>query len=88
VPIQCLLAERYFGRSDRRAQLRSSRYCEVTHGSNPRVGYLPQEWVESVEDNVRLNKTSEEAVREWQDAPAVRANPALRAGSTSRGERL
>jgi FkbM family methyltransferase len=57
------IRRRCFGRSHRREQLLLSRYCEVTHGSNPRVGYLPQEWVESVEDNVRLNKTSEEVVR-------------------------
>jgi hypothetical protein len=72
----------------RSARLRSSRYCEVRNGSNPRFGNLPQESVESVVDNFRLNKTSAEAVREWQDAPVVRAKPTLRAGSTSRGESL
>jgi hypothetical protein len=41
----------------------------VTPGSNPRVGHIPQERVESVDDNIRLNKTSEEGEREWNDAP-------------------
>jgi hypothetical protein len=50
------------------AQLCLSRYCKVTHGSHPRVGYFSREWVESVEDNVLLKRNSEEAARESQDA--------------------
>lgn len=35
--------------------------------------YLPLDWVESVQENVRLTKTADEAEEQWQEAPLTAA---------------
>ncbi len=47
--------------------IKLTRSAPAAHGEHR---YVPLAWVASVnEDNVRLNKNSDEAQREWQDAP-------------------
>jgi len=46
--------------------IKLTKSAPAAHGEHR---YIPLEWVESVADNVRLNRNSEEAEREWLAEP-------------------
>jgi hypothetical protein len=48
------------------ASIKLTKSAPAAHGEHR---YIPLEWVESVRENVRLNKNSEQAERDWQDIP-------------------
>jgi hypothetical protein len=48
--------------------IKLTRSAPAAHGEHR---YVPLEWVESVGDNVRLNRNSEEAESQWDDIPTA-----------------
>jgi hypothetical protein len=49
------------------SSIKLTRSAPAAHGEHR---YIPLSWVDSVDDHVRLNRNSEEAERDWQEAPA------------------
>jgi hypothetical protein len=50
--------------------IKLTRSAPAAHGEHR---YVPLAWVESVGDNVRLNRSGDEVERQWQEAPVVAA---------------
>jgi len=50
------------------SSIKLTRSAPAAHGEHR---YIPLSWVDSVDDNVRLNRNGEEAERDWQEAPVV-----------------
>jgi hypothetical protein len=50
------------------SSIKLTKSAPAAHGEHR---FIPLEWVESVDENVRLNKSGEEAEREWLDAPVA-----------------
>jgi hypothetical protein len=48
------------------SSIKLTKSAPAAHGEHR---YIPLAWVDSVGDNVRLNKNSEEAEHEWRDVP-------------------
>lgn len=56
---------------------------KLARGSDGRHHYIPLTWVSSVDDRVHLDRTSDQAMTEWSQTPAVDAEPGPRAGTPS-----
>jgi hypothetical protein len=49
------------------SSIKLTRSAPAAHGEHR---FIPLSWVESVGENVRLNKSGDEAEQQWQEAPA------------------